>query len=248
MPQNGQGDQDAPTDTSGFRAPFGPPPGQMPPAAVPSGYGYGYPPPRAWASNGWAVAALVIGIVTLVLSPIPVLNQAGILLGFVGLGIGVVALVIGLRRHARVTMSAVGLGLVILGLISSFAFTAAYVRAIDDALAGAGVPTSVGSSPFSDESAPVVYTLEATGSASTGLVTWNNGEGGIEQDMSAPMPWTKQVTVDPARGRGTNFSVSSPSNGRASSYTVTCVIKRDGQVVDTQTSRGMIASASCQVF
>lgn len=237
---------DTPTVHLGFQGP------SAPPAGVPSAAGYGHAPVHAPppSSNGWAVAALVLGIITLALSPVPILNQAGILVGIVGVGIGIAALVIGLRCRARHIMAGVGLGLSVVGLVASFAFTAAYVQAIDDAFTDLPSASSapVAGSPFSDETAPITYTLEATSSASTGLVTWSNGEGGIEQDMSASMPWKREITVDPSRGTGTNFSIMSPSNGRASSYTVSCTIKANGQVLDTQTSRGQVASASCQVY
>jgi hypothetical protein len=45
------------------------------------------PPPSS--TNGWAIAALVMGLVTLGLSPLPVLKQGGTLAGMVGIGIGV---------------------------------------------------------------------------------------------------------------------------------------------------------------
>jgi cytochrome c biogenesis protein CcdA len=74
---------------------------------------------------------LILGIITLGLSPLPILNQGGILVGFVGAGLGIAALIVGLRRHVRVVIAAIGLGLSILGLIASFAFTQSFVNRLN---------------------------------------------------------------------------------------------------------------------
>lgn len=58
-----------------------------------------FPPPRP--TNGFAMPALVLGVITLGLSPLPFLNQAGIPVGFGGAVLGVVALVVGVRRRVR---------------------------------------------------------------------------------------------------------------------------------------------------
>ena len=231
-------------------------------------YGYGAPPSYGFGphgqpgpqqgpppSNGWALAALIVGIVCLGLSPLPILNQAGILVGFVGVGLAVPAIVIGARRQVRTVMAFVALGLSILGLVSSFAFTDHYVRQIDAAFApvtsgasGASDPVSPLASP--SPAAPVVWTLEATSSGTRGIVTWNNGEGGVDQESPARMPWSRTIRIDPDRSQvGMNFSVSNYSTGSPSNdTTVTCRLSRNGQVVDEQTSRGMYANASCNVF
>lgn len=230
--------------------------GTPPPYAPGHGpYGQGFPPSSPPPSNGWAMAALIVGIVCIGLSPLPVLNQAGILVGFVGVGLAVPAIVIGLRRQIRKVMSFVALGLSILGLVSSFAFTDYYVRQIDAAFAPVTSGTTSSSGPVAPLSsptpaAPVVWTLEATSSATRASVTWNNGEGGTDQESPARMPWSRTITVDPERSAGgIYFSVSTYYSGSQSSdTTLTCRLTRDGQVVDEQTSRGMYATASCNAF
>lgn len=209
-----------------------------------------YPPPP---SNVWAVAALVLGIVTLALSPVPILNQVGILVGFVGVGIGVAAVIVGRRRRVRVVMGAVGLGLSVLGLVASFAFTSAYVSAIEGATAGVGAPFSrpdLGAS--SSSGGPVAFELELTSPDvdSSSAVTWTNESGGLEQTMSSSLPWRRTVTVDssdPTAYVSVGGSLPITSSG-SSRGTIECTVRRDGQVVAHDSQTGQYASVTCQAM
>ena len=122
------GSQPANFTGSGYQTPAGMPPGGSYAAsgsqlAPPPGWSHqrhgtrnAEPPPEP--KNGLAMPALILGIITLGLSPLPFLNQAGILVGLVGVGLGIAALVVGLGRRARVAMAAFALALSVLGLIS----------------------------------------------------------------------------------------------------------------------------------
>ncbi|MDD7942960.1 hypothetical protein PHK61_31595 [Actinomycetospora lutea] len=199
--------------------------------------------PGGSSSNGWAVAALVLGIVCLALSPVPVLNQAGILVGFVGVGIGVAAVLIGRRRGSRVVVSAVGLGLSVLGLVLSFVFTAAYVAAIDEAFAGLSGGTGDVSEPF--VAGPRTYTLEVTSTDqdSAGRVGFTNSTGGYDSAEDRTLPWRQTVTIQDG---GAMVTGSGPIGGGGGD--LTCTIREGDRVVDTQTVRGQYTNVSCDTY
>ncbi|MEJ2862547.1 hypothetical protein [Actinomycetospora flava] len=203
------------------------------------------------------MATLILGIITLGLSPLPILNQAGILVGLVGIGLGLVALIIGLRRRVRVIMSAVGVALSILGLISAFAFTQSFVNSLNtigsNGSAGPATPAqAVGGSESSEApAAPPTYTLSISGSARSTSVTWSVDGSSGSAGQSTRVPWTKTMTA----GSDSFHSVT------LSAYTypgtpgdLTCTITdQSGRVLDTKSAAsqgGQFGSASvmCSAF
>jgi hypothetical protein len=104
-----------------------------------------YAPPAAQKGSGLAVAALVLGIIALVFCWIPFLNVLSIILGLIGLGLGVPALIGALRsRRAGKGMAIAGVVLATVAIIASIAISAAATKAVDDALSGTEVSTSDG--------------------------------------------------------------------------------------------------------
>jgi Domain of unknown function (DUF4190) len=96
--------------------------GQPPYAQQPyGGYGYGYEqPPR----NGMGIAALVCGILGLLLSFVPIIHFLGLLLCIIGIILGVVALGRVRRRVANNrVMPIVGIVLSVIGLLISAFWT-----------------------------------------------------------------------------------------------------------------------------
>ncbi|MEJ2863947.1 hypothetical protein [Actinomycetospora flava] len=213
------------------------------------------PPPGAWArppappqappppsANGWAIAALVLGLVTLGLSPLPVLNQGGILAGLVGIGIGITAVIVGLRRGSRIVMASVGLGLSVLGVVLSFVFTEMYVRELDRAFTDAGLPNV----SESYVAGPRTFTLEVT---STGLdslssVNWTNSTGGMDSERDRTSPWRQTVTISDGAGA----MVSGGGWVDSGSAELTCTIREGDRVVDTQTVRGQYVNVNCDTY
>lgn len=211
------------------------------------------PAPAPTPKNGLATAALILGIVTVGLSPLPILNQAGILVGVVGVGLGIAGVIVGLRRRVRVVMSSIGLGLSILGIVAACAFTQSFVNSIGStASSSPSTPArSVGESEPSAETsntssaAAPTYTLTITGSAKKSSMMWSVDGSSGSADQSTKVPWKKVVT-----GGGQSFhSVS------LSAYTypgtpgdLTCTITdQTGHVVDTKTAQsdgGSYGSAS----
>ena len=183
--------------------------------------------------------ALIVGIITLGLSPLPFLNQAGILVGFVGAGLGIAALIVGLRRRVRVVISAIALALSVLGLILAFVFTQSFVNSLNrigstTSAAPATPGQSVGGSDSTPAAAPT-YTLSITGSAKKSSI-----QGGVDgssgsTDQSTPIPWTKTMTA----GSGESFhSVTLSANtypGTAGDLTCT-ITDQSGKVLDTKSA------------
>jgi hypothetical protein len=185
--------------------------------------------------------ALVLGIVTLGLSPLPFLNQAGILVGFVGAGLGIAAVIIGLRRRVRIVMSAIAVALSVLGLILAFVFTQSFVNSLNNigsttSAAPATPARSVGGSESSEApAAPPTYTLSITGSAKKTSVNWNVDGSSGSAGQSTKVPWTKTMTA----GSGQSFHYASVS---ANTYPgtpgdLTCTITdQTGKVFDTKSA------------
>ncbi|MGW5850329.1 DUF4352 domain-containing protein [Streptomyces sp. NPDC055254] len=153
----------APTPENPARSPFAPPaPGAQAPqapayGAVPGGPGApggpggpgnpwaqpgpgyggpGYPgyPPAAQPNNGLAIAALVLGIVAILVGITPFFFWAGALLGLTGLGLGIGGLVRARKGAPRKQMAVAGIVLGALSLGASaggFFITAAFVKEVD---------------------------------------------------------------------------------------------------------------------
>ena len=185
--------------------------------------------------------ALILGIITLGLSPLPFLNQAGILVGFVGAGLAIAALIIGVRRRVRVVMSAIALALSVLGLILAFVFTQSFVNSLNHigsstSAAPATPAQSVGGSDSSEApAAPPVYTLSITGSAKKASLNWSVDGSSGSADQSTKVPWTKTMTA----GSGESFhSVTLSANtypGTPGDLTCT-ITDQTGKVLDTKSA------------
>ncbi|WP_406512003.1 DUF4352 domain-containing protein [Streptomyces sp. NBC_00161] len=131
-----------PAPSFGAPVPPGGPGAPVPPAnhwGAHAGPGPGNPwgTPARSATNGLAVAALVIGIAAVVIGLIPFVFWAGGLLAVVGIGIGIGALVRASDGAGRKTMAVVGTALAVLGLGSSvggFLLTGLVIERADDRL------------------------------------------------------------------------------------------------------------------
>jgi hypothetical protein len=199
----------------------------------------GWNPPPAPPRNPLAIAALVVGIVTLVMSPVPFLNWLGILVGVVGIGLGIAALVIGLRHRVRVVMAAVALALSVLGVISAVGFTVAFAHSLEAArsTSSASAPArSLGGS--ADSSTPVAaptYTLSITGSAKKSSVNWGVDGSSGSADESTPIPWTR--TMAGSGSDSYHYATLSASTYPGTPGDLTCTITdQTGRVLDTKSA------------
>lgn len=249
-------DQQQNSDSVGQQAPAGMPPGGYNPYGGPQSLPHGQwipqqqgqwaPPQAPQPKNALAMPALILGIITLGLSPLPILNQAGILVGFVGAGLAIAALIIGLRRRVRVVMAAIALGLSVLGLISAFAFTQSFVNSLNNigsttsaapaSPAAPAVPAqSVGGSESSDAPAtPPTYTLSITGSAKKTSVSWSVDGSSGSAGQSTKVPWTKTMA---AGSNSYHYASLSANTYPGTPGDLTCTITdQTGQVLDTKSA------------
>jgi hypothetical protein len=90
--------------------PYGPPSYEPPAGPPPYGPPAGQPPTKG---AGLAIASMVLGILALLLSWIPIINNLAAVLALVGLGLGIPALISARRGTRR------GTGLAITGLVTS---------------------------------------------------------------------------------------------------------------------------------
>ncbi|EMY35085.1 hypothetical protein D477_006261 [Arthrobacter crystallopoietes BAB-32] len=89
----------------------------------------GQPPPQQ--KKGLAIVALVVSIVALVLCLIPVINNVAIVLGLVGLGLAIAALVIASKRKQKKGMPIAALIMSVLAIIGAIVSQLIYVSVLN---------------------------------------------------------------------------------------------------------------------
>ncbi|MDM7990751.1 hypothetical protein [Arthrobacter sp. zg-Y877] len=114
--------------------PFPADPGMAGPGAGgPGQTNFGKPAGNPDAGKGLAITALVIGVVSLLLCWIPFVNNLVFVLGLIGLGFAIPALIISVKNRSRSKgMSIAALILVVLSLVGVLATQAFYGKVIDD--------------------------------------------------------------------------------------------------------------------
>lgn len=111
-----------------------------------------YSGPTKPAMTGFAVTSLVLGIVGVVLSPVPILNNLSIAGAVVGLVLGLIAVV----RSGR-WMAVFGFGLSLAGIIIALVMQARWSQEMDELkndLNGTGVSAPTPVEDFSDTASP----------------------------------------------------------------------------------------------
>lgn len=228
------------------------PAGPLPPY-VPAGQGE---PPRG---NGPGVAALIVGIVALVLAVIPVVSFAAFLPALAAIVLGIVGLVLqGRRRGTAVAGLVLGgvalLVAIVISVITIAGFVARTTGGIgelrsafptgvpDEATATAAPPVepSATASPgitLAPGEHTVVYTITGTGEATLNYGTFAGGDSESSSGKKHPLPFRKTVrftTTD--QDRFASFSAGASQVDPKEP--VTCTITVDGDVVSRRTSTG----------
>lgn len=112
--------------------PYGPPNG---PPGPPNGYPNGNPPYGAPPKKGagLAIASMVLGIIALLLSWIPIINNLAAVLAVVGLGLGIPALIWARRgTHGGTPLAITGLATSVIALILVIVTQIFFVKVIDE--------------------------------------------------------------------------------------------------------------------
>src|SRR3954471_8930492 len=163
-PQYGQGPQ--PSFPPPGQPPYGPPPGGYPQ------YG-GQQPPGPLKGSGLAIAALVLGIIAVLLCWVPIVNNFAAILAVVGLALGIPAL-ISARRGKRTGsgLAVASVILSVLALVGVVATQAFYGSVIDDVTNdinnSAPLPPS-SSDPTGDAESSAAAEAEASAAAAAAL-------------------------------------------------------------------------------
>lgn len=189
----------------------------------------------AQRSNGLGTAALVLGIIGLVLAFIPFLNYGSGVIPFVGLILGIVALA---KKNVKKTVALVGTVLsavaVILSIVMAVAYTGLFFHAVDQSVQQVN----------EENNTPVSVVYDVTGASADATVTYSsysNGNSGTEQASGQALPFTKTVTGT----KGWSGYTLTATNGLNDAGDISCKITVDGSVVAEQTSTGKFATVTC---
>jgi Mycobacterium membrane protein len=183
-------------------------------------------------SNGLGTTGFVLGLVGLVLSPIPFVGVVAwplVVLGIVFSAIGIAR-----TRSGKATnkgLSIAGLVLSILGLGVCIVWVLIINQAVDEV--------------EQEANREVTITYEVTGDAPAVDVDYTTYGDDVSsaQETGVPLPWSKEVTTD-GLVKGGSLIVTTGEQGGS----VTCRVLVDGEEAETSTASGAFAVADCTGF
>lgn len=193
----------------------------------------------AGKGNGFGVAALILGIFSLVSAFVPFVSYVAIVSG----AIAVILAIAGLLKKARARGTSIaGLITGVIGLILAIVMTTLYAAVFfgiskavsDEHKAAAATHTVVYSVTGAAQDADVTYS------------TFTNGNAGSQQASNTPLPFTKTITV---KGSADSLSFNSfqltAMNGMNDAGAISCELTVDGKTISSQKSAGSLASVTC---
>lgn len=192
----------------------------------------------AKSGNGLGIAALILGIIAIVVAFIPLVGIFMVWVpALVGLGLGIAAVV---KKNAKKVLGIIGLVLSVAAIPIALTTFAAGVAGV-----GAAIDEAVEESQVSE----IVYTVEGDGG--TASVTYSAWVDGVSTSKSedVTLPWT--LTINPEYAEGefaiSSFSVSATSGdfGSETPINLSCKITADGEVVSESSDNAPFASVSC---
>ncbi|MFL0357826.1 DUF4190 domain-containing protein [Curtobacterium flaccumfaciens] len=195
---------------------------------------YGPPPPGYFhlqyrRGNPFGVVALVVGIVAILGSAIPIVNNLSVGLGAVAVVFGIVGLLVQNRTRG---LAVTGLVLGGLAMVIGLGTQALYASVLDDV----GEAISSASAESYDNEHTVRIKVE--GDSTDGNLRYTT-DGGSAQVSDPELPFSKEFTMT-----GSTFGLVTVSTGQTGT-TVTCTVSVDGERVSTNSASGQYASASC---
>lgn len=189
-------------------------------------------------SNGLGVAALVLGILAFIGSFIPFLNFGTGFIAFIGIVLGIIALVLkGRAKKAAIAGTILSVLALILSIVLAIAYTAAFATAVKN----------VGDSQTAAANKSITLVYDIAGDSTDAAVlysTYNDGKSGTEQATGQQLPFSKTITVKKGGDFSFNSYTLSGTNGQTGT-TISCKITLDGKVIAEQTSTGQFATVMC---
>ncbi|WP_317229404.1 DUF4190 domain-containing protein [Clavibacter sp. MX14-G9D] len=199
--------------------------------------------------NGVGLAALIVGVLSLIGSVIPILNYVSGFLAAVGIVLGIIGLVL---RDRPKGMALGGLVVSIVALILSIVLAIVYTAGIVTAITGAVQESEARSSAEAADDVRVTYEVTGTGGTATAGVLWTTsvgGSAGTEQASDQPLPFSREVVVpDTTAFDMAMFSVSAVASidpAVAEEGDITCRILVGDYIVTEQRAEGDGATVTC---
>lgn len=204
------------------QAPQGYPQQGYAPADYPQG-GYGQPPQRP--GNGFGVAALVVGIIALLLAWIPVINIGAIVLGVIAVILGILGL---RKKFAGRGMSIAGIvlgALAIIGSVIVLIATAAFVGLVEEEI---------------QRTEGQEFSVEYIATVDQGEAQVSYGSAGGSSTESITGEWNEETTVT-----GFNLlSVTVTGDATAGEQQLGCEIRVNGETVAEESGTSLAACSA----
>lgn len=201
------------------------------------------------AFNGVGLAALIVGVVSLIGAVIPILNYGSGFLAVVGIVLGIIGLILKDRPKG---MALGGLVVSVVALILSIVLAIVYTAGIVTAITGAVRESEARSSAEATDEPRITYQVEGTGGTVTAGVLWTTSVGGSvgsEQASDQPLPFTREVVIpDTSNFDLAGFSVSAVASvdpAVAADGDITCRILVGDYIVTEQRAEGDGATVTC---
>jgi hypothetical protein len=201
------------------------------------------------AVNGVGIAALIVGVLSLIGSVIPLVNYVSGFLAGVGIVLGIIGLIL---RDRPKGMALGGLVLSAIALVLSIVLAIVYTAGIVTAITGAVRESESRSSAEASDEPRVTYQVEGTGGTVTAGVLWTTsvgGSAGSEQASDQPLPFSREVVIPDT----TNFDMAMFSVSAVASVDptvseegdITCRILVGDHIVTEQRAEGDGATVTC---
>ncbi|UDM10574.1 hypothetical protein PSS89_15075 [Clavibacter michiganensis subsp. michiganensis] len=200
-------------------------------------------------SNGVGLAALIVGVLSLIGSVIPILNYVSGFLALVGIVLGIIGLILKDRPKG---MALGGLIASVVALILSIVLAIVYTAGIVTAITGAVRESEARSSAEASDEPRVTYQVEGSGGTVTAGVIWTTsvgGPAGSEQASDQPLPFSREVVIpDTTNFDMAAFSISAVAGVDATVSAdgdITCRILVGDHIVTERRAEGDGATVTC---
>jgi hypothetical protein len=191
------------------------------------------PQPATPPSNGLGTAGFVVGLVGLVLSPIPIIDYFAwplVVLGIIFSAIGIARVSKG--KATNKGLSIAGLAVSVIGLVICIVWATVITKTAND---------------INDEANRTVdVSYEVTGDAKDVDISYSTFDANNvspHEEHAATLPWSKKVQSKGLIKGGTLLVTAGEAGG-----TVTCKVTVDGKEAATDTASGPLAIATCAGF